>query len=117
MGRNVRSGRAPVLDGDRPGQVRTSYANRSTAARLRPDHRKIFQRNAMRSSNALSSGHPEPHRRRGTSPMRWAFDCFYAPDHKARIVLCLVRVTSSQIEWLIATLGMTRLRNGVARSI
>src|SRR4029077_9787529 len=113
LGRDLCSGGPSVFNSHRPGQIRTSYANRSAGARAWPNLWKVFQRNAMKSSNALSSGHPETHRRRGTSQMRWAFACFNARDHEARIVLCLVRVISSEIARFLPSLGMTRLRNGV----
>src|ERR1043166_7877642 len=54
MGRNVRSGRSSVLDGHRPGQVRTSNGCRSSAREgLWPTFRKIFQRNAMKAKHQV----------------------------------------------------------------
>ena len=56
--------------------------------------------------SALSIGHPEPHRRRGTSQIRSAFTWLHLRAHKARMTPLGLRVTSWRIERF---LGMTNL--------
>jgi hypothetical protein len=66
----------------------------------------------MKKLNALSIGHPELRRQRGTSQMRLAIAWFDSPYHESRAASYLAIVIFPVIARFLASLGMTRVKMG-----